>query len=182
MSLKVLILGSTGLIGHQVYNYLNSTKKYKMFNLSFRKKLNKETIICNVRNEKKITEIIKSTRPDVIVNCIGILIKGSNSNPENAIFLNSYLPHFLMNLANTINSKLIHISTDCVFSGIKKDSYIENDFKDGIDTNAKSKGLGEIINMNHLTLRTSVIGPELKTDGEELFHWFITIWSNKWLY
>ena len=144
-----------------------------MFNLSFRKKLNKETIICNVRNEKKITEIIKSTRPDVIVNCIGILIKGSNSNPENAIFLNSYLPHFLMNLANTINSKLIHISTDCVFSGIKKDSYIENDFKDGIDTYAKSKGLGEIINMNHLTLRTSVIGPELKTDGEELFHWFM---------
>ena len=77
-------------------------------------------------------------------------------------------------LANELDSKLIHISTDCVFSGEKGGSYIEDDIKDGKDTYAKSKGLGEIINENHLTLRTSVIGPELKTDGEELFHWFMS--------
>lgn len=173
MKLKVLILGSTGLIGHQVFNYLNNSGKYEMFNLSYRKKLNKNTIICNVRNEKKISKIIISKSPDIIINCIGILIKGSNLNSENAIYLNSYFPHFLMNLASTIGSKLIHISTDCVFSGKKHDPYLENDFKDGTGTYAKSKGLGEVVNVNHLTLRTSVIGPELKTDGEELFHWFM---------
>ena len=174
MKLKVLVLGSTGLIGHQIFNYLNSTEKYEMFNLAYRKKLNIETILCNVRSEKKFIDIIKSITPDIIINCIGVLIKGANLDPENAIFINSYMPHVLMNLSNSLNCKLIHISTDCVFSGDKGTSYLEQDFKDGKDTYAKSKGLGEIINENHLTLRTSVIGPELKKDGEELFHWFMS--------
>jgi dTDP-4-dehydrorhamnose reductase len=108
------------------------------------------------------------------VNCIGILIKGATEDPENAIYINSYMPHMLMKLADEINCKLIHISTDCVFSGDKISPYKELDFKDGKDTYAKTKGLGEIINNKHLTLRTSVIGPELKTNGEELFHWFMS--------
>ena len=174
MKLKVLVLGSTGLIGHQVFNYLDSTEKYEMFNLSYRKKLNNETILCNVRSEKKFIDIIKLITPDIIINCIGILINGANSNPENAIFINSYMPHVLMNLSNSLNCKLIHISTDCVFSGDKGKPYLEKDHKDGKDTYAKTKGLGEIINTKHLTLRTSVIGPELKPDGEELFHWFMS--------
>jgi dTDP-4-dehydrorhamnose reductase len=174
VKLKVLVLGSTGLIGHQVFNYLFKSKKYELHNISFRKKLNDETILCNVRNQDEFIELVKSISPDVIINCIGILIQGSNLNPENAIFINAYFPHRLMNLAEKLNSKLIHISTDCVFSGEKGTSYTEKDFKDGKDNYAKSKGLGEIINENHLTLRTSVIGPELKTDGEELFHWFMS--------
>ena len=83
------------------------------------------------------------------------------------------MPHRLARLADEIDAKLIHISTDCVFSGNKKGSYIETDEKDGRGVYAKSKGLGEVINNKHLTLRTSVVGPELKTDGEELFHWFM---------
>jgi len=174
MKLKVLVLGSTGLIGHQVYNYLDDNNKYQLFNISYRKKLNDQTILCDVRNHDDFVSNIKSISPDIIVNCIGILIKGANQNPENAIYINAYMPHMLMKLSDEINCKLIHISTDCVFSGEKEMPYIEKDFKDGKDIYAKSKGLGEIINENHLTLRTSVIGPELKTDGEELFHWFMS--------
>ena len=174
MRLKVLVLGSTGLIGHQVYNYLAKTDNYEMYNITYRKKLNDETILCDVRNQDEFIELVKSISPDVIINCIGILIEGANLDPENAIFINAYFPHRLMSLADKLNSKLIHISTDCVFSGEKEMPYLERDFKDGKDTYAKSKGLGEIINENHLTLRTSVIGPELKTDGEELFHWFMS--------
>jgi dTDP-4-dehydrorhamnose reductase len=174
MRLKVLVLGSTGLIGHQVFNYLDKTEKYELYNITYRKKLNDETILCDVRNQDKFIEIVKSLSPDVIINCIGILIQGANLDPENAVFINAYFPHRLMSIADELNSKLIHISTDCVFSGEKEMPYIEKDFKDGKDTYAKSKGLGEIINENHLTLRTSVIGPELKTDGEELFHWFMS--------
>lgn len=174
MKLKILVLGSTGMIGHQVFNYLNRTEKYEMFNISYRKKLNKETILCSIRKEKQFIEIIANIKPDIIINCIGILINGSNSDTENAIFINSYMPHVLMNLSNSLNCKLIHISTDCVFSGEKEKPYVEKDFKDGKDTYAKTKGLGEIINTKHLTLRTSVIGPELKSDGEELFHWFMS--------
>ena len=174
MRLKVLVLGSTGLIGHQVFNYLFKTEKYELSNISYRKKLNHETILCDVRNQDQFIEIVKSISPDVIINCIGILIKGANLDPENAIFINAYFPHRLMSLADELNSKLVHMSTDCVFSGANEMPYIEKDFKDGKDTYAKSKGLGEIINKNHLTLRTSVVGPELKRDGEELFHWFMS--------
>ena len=174
MRLKVLVLGSTGLIGHQVFNYLAKTDNYEMYNITYRKKLNDETILCDVRNQDEFIALVKSISPDVIINCIGILIEGSNMDPENAIFINAYLPHRLVNLSDELKSKLIHISTDCVFSGEKEMSYIEKDFKDGKDIYAKSKGLGEIITENHLTLRTSVIGPELKTNGEELFHWFMS--------
>ena len=173
MKLKVLVLGSTGLIGHQVYNYLDDNNKYQLFNISYRKKLNDQTILCDVRNHEEFVKKIKSISPDVIINCIGILIKGSNLDPENAVYINAYMPHMLMKLSDETNCKLIHISTDCVFSGEKTTPYRELDFKDGKDTYSKTKGLGEIINNKHLTLRTSVIGPELKVDGEELFHWFV---------
>jgi dTDP-4-dehydrorhamnose reductase len=174
MKSKVLVLGSTGLIGHQVFNYLVKSKNYELYNISYRKKLNDDTILCDVRNQYEFIKVVKSISPDVIVNCIGILIQGANLDPENAIFINAYFPHRLKRLADELNSKLIHISTDCVFSGEKGMPYLEKDFKDGKGNYAKSKGLGEIINENHLTLRTSVIGPELKTDGEELFHWFMS--------
>lgn len=173
MKSKVLVLGSTGLIGHQVYNYLYNNDKYQLFNISYRKKLNDQTILCDVRNHDEFVNNILSISPDIIINCIGILIRGANENPEKAIYINAYMPHMLMRLSDEINCKLIHISTDCVFSGIKNTPYDEFDFKDGKDTYAKTKGLGEIIDDKHLTLRTSVIGPELKSDGEELFHWFM---------
>jgi dTDP-4-dehydrorhamnose reductase len=170
---KVLVLGSAGLIGHQVYNYLKDSDDYELHNISYRNKIQNDTILLNARDEKNFIDKITGMRPQYIVNCIGILINGSDVDPENAIFLNSYMPHRLRRLADEINAKLIHISTDCVFSGDKKEPYIETDEKDGRGVYAKSKGLGEIVNNKYLTLRTSVVGPELKTDGEELFHWFM---------
>ncbi len=173
MRKKVLVLGSTGLIGHQVFNYLKDKSDYELYNISYRKKLQDDTILLDARNEKNLIERIEDITPHYIINCIGILINGSNKDPENAIFLNAYMPHRLERLADDINAKLIHISTDCVFSGSKKSPYIETDEKDGKDTYAKTKSLGEIISDTHLTLRTSVVGPELKSNGEELFHWFM---------
>jgi dTDP-4-dehydrorhamnose reductase len=174
MKLKILVLGSTGLIGHQVFNYLLKKEKYELYNISYRKKLNHDTILCDVRNQDEFIEKVKLISPDVIINCIGILIQGSDLDPKNAIFINAYFPHVLVSLSDELNSKLIHMSTDCVFSGDKEMPYIEKDFKDGRDIYAKYKGLGEIINKNHLTIRTSVVGPELKRDGQELFHWFMS--------
>ena len=173
MKIKVLVLGSTGLIGHQVYNYLKINSNFDLSNISYRKKLQEDTILIDVRNEKIFLETIENIKPNIIINCIGILIQGSNKDPESAIFINAYMPHRLMRLADEIDAKLIHISTDCVFSGDKKEPYIEIDEPDGKDIYARTKALGEIINDKHLTLRTSVVGPELKDDGEELFHWFM---------
>ena len=173
MKKKILVLGSTGLIGHQVFNHLQSKGKYELYNFSYRTKLQESSVILDARNEVNFLNSINDLAPDFIINCMGVLINGANKNPENAIFLNAYMPHRLARLADNINAKLIHISTDCVFSGDKKTPYIETDYKDGSGIYSKTKALGEIENINHLTLRTSVVGPELKNDGEELFHWFM---------
>ena len=170
---KVLVLGSTGLIGHQVFNYLKVGNLYDLYNFSYRKKLQDDTIVLDARNFDYFCQKIIDISPDFIINCIGVLITGANADPENAIFLNSYMPHHLARVADDIEAKLIHISTDCVFSGDKKGPYVEQDEKDGRGIYAKTKGLGEVVNDKHLTLRTSVVGPELKCDGEELFHWFM---------
>jgi len=171
---KVLVIGSTGLIGHQVYNYLKNNSNYELYNFSYRKKLTPDSILLDVRDEGRLEDEILQINPNFIINCVGVLIEGSNQDPGNAIFLNAYLPHKLMMLANNTAAKLIHISTDCVFSGKKKKPYTEIDEKDGIGMYSKTKSLGEIINKDHLTLRTSVVGPELKSNGEELFHWFMS--------
>jgi dTDP-4-dehydrorhamnose reductase len=170
---KVLVLGSSGMIGHQVFNYLKFNSVFELYNISFRKKLQHDSILLDARSEDTFVKCIESISPNYIINCVGVLINSSNSDPENAIFINSYLPHRLSRLADVINAKLIHISTDCVFSGKKGTSYIETDEKDGNGVYAKTKGIGEVISDKHITLRTSVVGPELKSDGEELFHWFM---------
>ena len=119
-----------------------------------------------------VARIVCESRPDIILNCIGVLIKGSKEHPDNAILINAWFPHLLKKLSDEVGAKLIHISTDCVFSG-KKGNYTETDFRDADDVYGRSKSLGEIINNKDLTLRTSIIGPELKENGEGLFHWFM---------
>ncbi len=161
------------MIGHQVFRYLDLSQDYDLFNYSFRKKLNEDSIMIDATDEKTFFGKIEELEPNFIINCIGILIEQCNQDILRAIQLNALLPHKLENLAEKMDCQLIHMSTDCVFSGRKQEPYIETDEKDGLDIYAKTKGLGEVLNDNHLTLRTSVIGPELKKDGDELFNWFM---------
>jgi dTDP-4-dehydrorhamnose reductase len=168
---RVLILGATGMIGHQITLHLMKKSGYEVHQLAHKRKLCDNTILLNARNEKAFVKLIREIHPDTIINCIGILISEAAANPENAIFLNAYLPHRIRFIADEIHAKLIHISTDCVFSG-RKGRYVEQDIKDADDIYGMAKGLGEVVESPHLTLRTSVIGPELK-EGEELFHWFM---------
>ena len=173
MKKKVLVLGSSGLIGHQVYNYLEANSDYVLSNISYLRKLDKKTLLLDARNEVSFFNQIRKIRPNYIINCIGVLINESMQDHGKAAFLNAYLPHRLVYLANEINSKLIHMSTDSVFSGNKKLPYTESDEIDGKDVYAKTKGLGEVISKNHLTIRTSVVGPEIINGSEELFNWFM---------
>jgi dTDP-4-dehydrorhamnose reductase len=168
---KVLILGSTGMLGHQVVNYFLKVDDYDVIDISFRSKLREKTIISDVKDKTAFEKVVAELNPDFIVNCIGVLIHGSN-NVENAIYLNAYLPHQLKIISKNIGAKLIHISTDCVFSG-DKGGYIESDAKDGKGVYSQTKKLGEIEDDANLTLRTSIIGPDLKDNGEGLFHWFM---------
>lgn len=167
---KVLILGSTGMLGHMVYRTLSEMKGYKLFDLSFSKPLNSKTMICDVQNTLELEKIIHKIKPNYIVNCIGMLIRKSNEDKEKAIYINAYFPHYLQRLSEQLDFKLIHISTDCVFDG-KKGVYSENSLTNALDVYGKTKALGEFDNQKHLCIRTSIIGPELKENGEGLMHW-----------
>lgn len=169
---KVLILGASGLIGHQVYFRLHANKNFSVSSFARQRKISDDTILLDARDESFLEKAILDINPDIIVNCMGVLIAEANRDPENAIFLNACIPHHLKSIANTLNAKLVHISTDCVFSG-KKGSYTENDIRDADDTYGRTKALGEVTESPHVTLRTSVVGPEIK-QGEELFHWFMS--------
>ncbi|MBQ4904563.1 MULTISPECIES: dTDP-4-dehydrorhamnose reductase family protein [Alistipes] len=169
---KILLFGATGMAGHIVYYYLQSTGKYEIVNAVFRTPLTKSSIIVDVSDREMVKDVVHRVRPEIILNCVGVLVKGSKEHPDNAILINAYFPHLLKKLADEIDAKLIHISTDCVFSG-KRGNYTEEDFRDADDVYGRSKALGEIINDKDLTIRTSIIGPELKKNGEGLFHWFM---------
>lgn len=170
---KVLILGVTGMAGHIIYNHLSSIEGYEVIGTSNRKSANKELLLLDVTDFNILEIIIKRIQPKYIINAVGVLINRSESDVDNAILINSYFPHFLVRLCRKYGSKLIHISTDCVFSG-KEGEYKENDFRDADDIYGRSKALGEINNKIDVTIRTSIIGPELKDFGEGLFHWFMS--------
>ena len=159
------------MLGHQVVNYFLKFDDYDVADISFRSKLREKTVIADAKDKSTFEKVVNELNPDFIVNCIGVLIHGS-LNVENAIYLNAYLPHQLKKISINIDAKLIHISTDCVFSG-DKGNYIESDVKDGKGIYSQTKILGEVQDDANLTLRTSIIGPELKDSGEGLFHWFM---------
>jgi dTDP-4-dehydrorhamnose reductase len=168
---RVLIIGATGMLGHMVHKYFEQLGIYELYNSVYRTRLNNQSIICNVKDPNAVEELFKQTKPEIVINCVGALMQESRNNPESAIYLNALFPHLLKELCNEYYARLVHISTDCVFSG-KKGAYSEDDFRDADDVYGRSKALGEIFDAPHCTLRTSIIGPELK-DGTGLFHWFM---------
>lgn len=171
MSKKIMVLGSNGMAGHVIAiglqeDYVN----YEVVTVARNSGILKPDIILDVTNFLALKDIIYNIKPDVVVNCIGILNKSAESSPDLAVLINSYLPHFLENITNNTDIKIIHISTDCVFSG-DKGHYEENSLKDGRGFYAQSKAIGEIENKKDLTFRTSIIGPEINNNGIGLFHW-----------
>lgn len=169
---KILLFGATGMAGHIAYYFLRDTGKYDIVNVVYRTPLTEDSIVVDVTDREAVAKVVRTVKPEIILNCIGVLIRGSKEHPDNAILINAYFPHLLKKLSDEAGAKLIHISTDCVFSG-RKGNYTENDFRDADDVYGRSKALGEILNGKDLTIRTSIIGPELKKNGEGLFHWFM---------
>lgn len=169
--MKLLILGGKGMAGHVITDYFMQKEHYEVLYTS-RDPNDEAGIYLDVTNVKRVEEVIELTKPDIIINCIGLLNEQANNNPLLAFQVNSLLPHQLAKLAERHNGKLIQISTDCVFSGLEGD-YTEDQIPDGTSVYAQSKQLGEIVNDKHLTIRTSIIGPELKEEGIGLFLWFM---------
>ena len=126
----------------------------------------------DLSNLEAAEEIVKTVRPDAVINCVGVLKQTiGDSSPIEAITLNSLLPHWLERLSATYGFRLIQLGTDCVFSG-RRGLYNEQDQPDPIDLYGRTKLLGEVTGQRSLTLRTSMIGRELRrTVG--LLEWFL---------
>jgi dTDP-4-dehydrorhamnose reductase len=179
--LKVLILGAAGTLGHKLYQILSKTFdtagtiRGLYENLSRFGFFRQSDIIpyIDAMYVSQVEKAIDSTKPDVVINCIGIIkaIEESHSKLKN-IWLNALLPHQLNEICQERSIRLIHISTDCVFSGNKGD-YLENDLSDAEDIYGKTKFLGEINQSNCVTIRTSFIGRELST-SHNLVEWFLS--------
>jgi len=169
--IKFLVLGATGMAGHIISLYLHQ-QGHDVTTFSKRPFIYCKNIIGDATNKDFVISIIKEGNYDVIINCIGILNQECDKEPSRAVFLNSYLPHLIADTIKNSNTKLIHMSTDCVFSG-KTGSYNENSYRDGETFYDRTKALGEIEDNKNLTFRNSIVGPDMKKDGIGLFNWFM---------
>lgn len=169
--MKFLVLGCNGMAGHMISLYLkeqgNEVDGFAKTESKYVK-----TFIGDAQDTVFLKSIIEKGKYNAIINCIGILNQFAENNHDTAVFLNSYLPHFLATITENTNTQIIHISTDCVFSG-KCGNYTETDFPDGETFYDRSKALGEIKNSKDVTLRMSIIGPDLKKTGIGLINWFM---------
>lgn len=168
---KILVIGIKGMAGHVIFNSLPKLGNYEVYGVARNVTSTNRIFNLDVSNIVELKKIL-DLEFDVVINCIGILNKDAEDNPHKAIWFNSYFPHLLESYTKNTKTKVISISTDCVFSG-KKGNYTEMDIRDGEGFYATSKAMGELTNDKDLTIRTSIIGPELNNEGIGLFHWFM---------
>ena len=176
--MKILILGGDGMIGHKMDQVLSVQNHEIVISIREKKDLtlksisSKSKVFFNDFLKDNILDFLVKVNPDVIINAIGVTIRrGSTKNISDTIYLNSFFPHQLSNWAVAFKKRLIHFSTDCVFSG-SEGSYLEDTTPDALDYYGKTKGLGEVNSKSSLTIRSSMIGPEL-FNKTELFEWII---------
>jgi len=176
MTKKILILGVTGMLGNTLFTQLSQNKSiYTYGTVRSDRVPNSSNIIKNIdaMNFDSVVNIVTELNPDVIINCIGLIKQiPSASDPILAINLNALFPHRLAVLCEKTNTRLIHISTDCVFSG-NKGNYLETDNPDPVDLYGRTKLLGEVTEKSCLTLRTSIIGIEINSQ-HGLVEWFFS--------
>ena len=130
------------------------------------------TIIGDATNTELLAGAIAAGKYDAVINAIGLLNQFAENNHAAAVFLNGYLPHYLAEITDGTDTQVIHMSTDCVFSG-KDGQYTETSLPDGATFYDRSKAMGELNDSKNLTLRNSIVGPDIKPGGIGLLNWFM---------
>ncbi|WP_133136462.1 dTDP-4-dehydrorhamnose reductase family protein [Legionella rowbothamii] len=182
--MKILVLGVTGMLGSAVFHTFNQQQSNftvwgtlrNRENLKYFPSSCHANLISNidVLDFDVLCKVFEQVRPDVVINCIGLIKQLSNAkDPLSALPINAMFPHRLARLCGLSGARLIHVSTDCVFSG-DKGFYTENDKSDAEDLYGKSKFIGELTEFSHaITIRTSIIGHELNSKTA-LVEWFLS--------
>lgn len=180
--MKVLVIGASGMLGSAVLRVLSEKNDWEVFgtvrdgnvkrffSASIGERLRAGV---DVEQQDSLVRVLDQIRPDVVVNCTGLTKhKPEADDPLASIPINTLMPHRLAGLCKLVGARLIHVSTDCVFSG-EKGGYVEDDFADARDVYGKSKALGEVLYPHTITLRTSIIGHELQSQYG-LLGWFLS--------
>jgi len=181
---KVLVLGATGMLGHQVFQYLNNGSEYEVVgtcrepDTRIQKRMYGRThavLDVLLGHEDQLRDLFTEHGPfEYIINCIGAIKptinEGNPASVADAIRLNSIFPHELAVMAGEFGGKIFHPSTDCVFSGDKRMPYKESDLPDATDVYGRSKVLGEC--PQAMNIRTSIVGPEMNTQ-RSLLEWYL---------
>lgn len=176
-----MVLGASGMLGSTMIRVLSEQADWKVYG-TVRSESNKryfsehiaEKLISGVDVEQidSLMKVFASTRPDVVINCVGLIKQLANAeDPLQAIPINSMLPHRLARICELYGARMVHMSTDCVFAG-DKGGYAESDLSDAKDLYGKTKYLGEVAYPHTITLRTSIIGHELHS-AHGLVEWFL---------
>ena len=178
---KILVLGATGMLGNAVLRLFAQSTGYEVAGTARSTSALRllpadlsDRVVCgvDVENMDSLISLFTNMRPDVVINCIGLVKQLADANdPLLAIPINALLPHRLARLCGLTGARLVHMSTDCIFSGAKG-MYTEADASDAKDLYGRSKYLGEVDYPHAITLRTSIIGHELSS-AHSLVGWFL---------
>lgn len=180
--MRVLVLGVTGMLGGAVFRAFNGDPTHSVWGtlrssagLKYFSDVELSSLLpgVDVLDQDALVAVLSSVRPDVVINCVGLIKQLADAkDPLSALPINALLPHRLVRLCDLLGARLIHVSTDCVFSG-RKGGYLESDLSDAEDLYGKSKYIGELHDSpNAITLRTSIIGHELSS-SYALVDWFL---------
>jgi dTDP-4-dehydrorhamnose reductase len=179
--MRILILGAAGMLGHKLWQIAqNRFETWATVRSSYNQYLqydlfDSERLLdgVDVYDLDTVAQVFAKVQPQVVINCVGIVKQlPTANNPIASLSINSLIPHQLAELCQEVDARLIHISTDCVFSG-HKGMYAEDDVSDAEDFYGRTKFLGEIDGPGCLTLRTSLIGREL-CSSHGLVEWFLS--------
>ena len=181
MKTRILIFGASGMLGNALLRYFAAKESFQVVasvrnadslrNTAYEPNYQLITGV-DAENLDDLHRVFDEARPDVVVNCVGVVKQlAAAEDALVSIPLNSLLPHRLARLCAATGSRLIHISTDCVYSG-KKGGYVESDLPDADDLYGRSKLMGEVGYPHAITLRTSLIGHELR-GARSLVNWFL---------
>ena len=169
--MKFFVLGCNGMAGHTISLYLKE-QGHEVLGFGRSKSLIIDSIVGDAYETEFLRKHIIAGKFDAVINCIGILNQSAENHKALAAFMNSYFPHFLAEATDDTKTQVIHMSTDCVFSG-KRGEYTEDDLPDGETFYDRSKALGELEDAKNITLRNSIVGPDINSQGIGLLNWFM---------
>lgn len=170
--MRFLVLGASGMAGHAISIYL---KEQGHCVVGFSRRgvpFLDEQVVGDARDVTLLEETVAEGEFDAVVNCVGVLNRFAERDPEGAAYLNGELPHVLARICEGTHARVFHMSTDCVFAG-NTGPYTEDSVPDGATVYDRTKAVGELRDGRNLTIRCSIVGPDTHPDGIGLLNWFM---------